>query len=252
MRSYSIAFILFISFSLAACDSNSGPDEQVVVSDLEVGTGAAVQSGHTLVVEYVGEFTDGTIFDSTAEKGEPFIFTLGVNQVLKGWDTGLQGMRVGGIRKLEIPSHLAFGKNGQCFSNGECPVPGNTDVIYEVTLLDIFDEVLIQDTLSGEGLAAELGDVLVVSYIGHLNNSEGTVFDASTVQAGNFLFTLGTGSVIAGWEIGLQGMKVGGIRELTIPPIYGYGAFGSSGVIPPYAVLYFKVELVELIKRPTG
>ncbi len=252
MRRISLVFLLLLSLSVAACDSNSGSDEEVVVTDLEVGTGIAIKAGQTLVVEYVGRFTDGTIFDSTDEKGEPFIFTFGVRQVIQGWDSGLRDMRVGGTRKLEIPSHLAFGKNGQCFSSGECAVPGNTDVVYEVKLLDVFDEVITQDVTPGDGLVAELGDVLVVSYIGQLSNRDGNVFDASTVQAGNFLFTLGTGSVIPGWDIGLQGMKVGGKRELTIPPIYGYGAYGSPGVIPPYAVLFFTVELLEVVKRPTG
>ncbi|MDA1029090.1 MAG: FKBP-type peptidyl-prolyl cis-trans isomerase [Bacteroidetes bacterium] len=251
MRRNPVLFILLSFALLAGCDSDSAPKGDVIITDIEIGSGTPVRTGNTLIVEYVGRFSDGSIFDSTDEKGEPFVFTLGVNQVIKGWDSGLQDMKVGGKRRLEIPSHLAFGKKGQCFSTGECAVPGNTDVIYEVELIDIFDEVITQDIVTGDGLTAELGDVLVVSYIGQLSNREGSVFDASTIQAGNFLFTLGAGSVISGWDIGLQGMKVGGKRELTIPPMFGYGAFGR-GPIPSFAVLFFTVDLIEVVKRPTG
>ena len=247
-----ILVILLLAVTVTACDSSSDNRGDLISVDLEVGSGAAVTAGHTLIVEYVGRFADGSNFDSTAEKGEPFIFTLGVGQVIKGWDQGLPGMNVGGTRRLEIPSHLAFGKNGQCFSSGECAVPGNTDVVYEITILDIFDEVITKDTVVGDGTSAEFGDVLVVEYIGQLGDREGAVFDASSVAGANFLFTLGNGSVIEGWELGLRGMKVGGTRELIIPPIYGYGAYGSPGAIPPFAVLFFTVELIEVVKRPNG
>jgi len=247
-----LSVFLFLLLLFSACDSSSDNQGEVVVTDLVVGTGPEVLPGEMLVVEYVGTFLDGTTFDSTEEKGEPFIFPFRVGRVIKGWDQGLEGMKIGGTRRLEIPSHLAFGKNGQCFSNGECAVPGNTDVIYEVTLLDVFDEVLTQDTVVGDGVSAEYGDVMVVNYIGQLTNREGPVFDASAIQGGYFVFTLGAGLVIQGWELGLRGMKVGGTRELTIPPTYGYGAYGSSGSIPPYAILFFTVELVDVIKRPTG
>ncbi len=247
----SVLVFLPVLFVLSACDSNE-PKEGVIITDIEIGTGATVQNYQTLIVEYTGRFLDGSIFDSTSEKGEPFIFTLGINRVIKGWDQGLVDMKVGGTRKLEIPSHLAFGKSGQCFSNGECAVPGNTTVVYEVTVLDIFDEVLVTDTVVGEGLTAEIGDVLVVDYIGQFNDENGTVFDASAVAGGNFLFRLGTAAVIQGWDLGLTGMKQGGKRELKIPPMFGYGAYGIPGKIPPFSVLFFKVELVEVIKRPTG
>jgi len=245
-------FVLLLSLSIAACDSSSEEKGEVVSTDIEIGTGASIFPGQTLIVEYEGRFADNTLFDSTDEKGEPFVFTYGVNRVIKGWDIGMEGMKVGGTRRLEIPSHLAFGKNGQCFSNGECAVPGNTDVIYEVKLLDIFDEVILEDTVLGDGESADFGDVLVVDYIGQLTDRNGEVFDASTVQAAHFLFTLGAGDVIQGWELGLHGMKVGGTREITIPPVYAYGSYGVPGKIPPYTVLFFTVTLIEVVKRPTG
>ena len=161
-------------------------------------------------------------------------------------------MKVGGTRRLEIPSHLAFGKNGQKLSSGEVVVPGNTDVIYDVTILDIFDEVIVQDIQEGDGDTAELGDVLVVDYVGQLYDETGNVFDASSIGGAYFIFTLGTGTVIQGWDIGMQGMKVGSTRTLLIPPSLAYGAFGSGVAIPPYSILYFTVELVDVVKNPNG
>lgn len=244
--------VLILSATLVACDSGSGPEGEVLISDIIVGGGPAVSIGQTLTVSYVGMFVDGTVFDSSEEAGKNFNFTLGVGQVLKGWDQGLVDMKVGGVRRLEIPSHLAFGKNGQTLATGEVVVPGNTDVIYEVTMVSIFDEVISNDIIPGDGETAEAGDVLAVDYIGQFNDRDGHIFDASSIVGGNFVFTLGAGSVIPGWEIGLAGMKVGGIRELTIPPQFAYGPFGSGNEIPPYTILFFRIELIDIVKRPTG
>lgn len=233
---------------LPACDSGNEDRGELIVTDLVEGTGTEVEPGMTLITTYVGRFTDGTQFDSSDELGEDWIFTLGVGQVLEGWDEGLVGMRVGGTRRLEIPSHMAFGRQGQCFSDGTCAVPANTDVVYDVTVVDIFDEVQIEDLVEGDGEVAEFGDVLFVEYIGQLRN--GQVFDASALSGGEFVFTLGTGSVIPGWDQGLQGMKVGGKRRLVIPPILGYGPYGAGGTIPPFAVLIFEIDLNAVVKRP--
>ena len=191
----------------------------------------------------------GTEFDSTEEAGENFIFTLGVGQVIEGWDKGLGGLKVGGTRRLEIPSHMAFGRTGQCFSSGECAVPPNTDVVYDVTLVDIFDFVMIDDVDPGDpnGEIAEPGDVVLVDYVGQLR--DGSVFDA-TADRGSFSFTLGRGNVIAGFDQGIPGMRVGGRRVLTIPPVLGYGQFGAGSTIPPFAVLTFTVDLVDVVKNP--
>lgn len=251
MKRFNWALLVLPAFLfLSACDGGSSEDGEVVVTDMVVGDGEEVTRFQTLITTYVGTFTDGTQFDSTDEQGEDWIFTLGAGQVIEGWDENLEGMRVGGTRRLEIPSHKAFGRSGQCFSDGSCAVPPNTDVVYEVTIVDIFDEVQIEDVIEGDGDVAEFGDVLFVEYVGTLRN--GQVFDASAIQGGEFVFTLGNGSVIEGWDRGLGGMKVGGKRRLTIPPILGYGAFGAGAAIPPFAILNFDVDLVDVVKRPTG
>lgn len=96
----------------------------------------------------------------------------------------------------------------------------------------------------GEGDEAVSGKDVVVHYTGWLPN--GTKFDSSRDRGEPFMFPLGAGSVIAGWEEGVAGMRVGGQRKLVIPPSLGYGAAGAGGVIPPNATLVFDVELLEV------
>jgi FKBP-type peptidyl-prolyl cis-trans isomerase len=103
--------------------------------------------------------------------------------------------------------------------------------------------VTIETTKPGTGDGAKDGDTLVVHYTGTL--TDGKQFDSSRGRA-PFDVTLGQRRVIAGWEQGLQGMKVGEKRKLTIPPDLGYGARGAGGVIPPNATLVFEVELLEI------
>ena len=100
----------------------------------------------------------------------------------------------------------------------------------------------IEDLVLGQGLEATSGKNVKVHYTGWLTN--GTKFDSSKDRNDPFVFPLGAGSVIKGWDEGVQGMKVGGKRKLTIPPAMGYGARGAGGVIPPNATLVFEVELL--------
>ena len=102
----------------------------------------------------------------------------------------------------------------------------------------------IEDLVVGEGDAAAKGRRVSVHYTGWLTN--GSKFDSSKDRNAPFEFSLGRGEVIKGWDQGVEGMKVGGKRKLTIPPDLGYGARGAGGVIPPNATLVFEVELLEV------
>ena len=98
--------------------------------DLQEGTGATAAKGDAVEVHYTGWLTDGTKFDSSKDRGRPFGFTLGAGQVIKGWDQGVAGMKVGGRRMLIIPSELAYGKTGS-----PPTIPPNAPLVFVVDLL---------------------------------------------------------------------------------------------------------------------
>ena len=132
---------LVLSVLVAGCGSSpTAPSLGIpfTVTDLAVGTGDTAANGQVLTVEYTGWLyalgapeNKGTVFDST-DGGPPFVFTLGVGQVIQGWDQGLVGMRVGGERRLVIPPELGYGEDG----SGNI-IPPNATLIFEVRLLGI-------------------------------------------------------------------------------------------------------------------
>ncbi len=105
---------------------------ELKIEDITVGTGPEVKSGDTVVVNYKGTLLDGTQFDSSYSRGAPFETKIGVGMVIKGWDIGLLGMKVGGKRKLTIPSSMAYGEQGA----GNL-IPPNSPLIFELELIAI-------------------------------------------------------------------------------------------------------------------
>jgi len=104
----------------------------LLIEDIRVGTGAEAKAGNTVDVHYVGTLTNGSKFDSSRDRGKPFSFPLGAGRVIQGWDQGVAGMKIGGLRKLTIPPHLGYGARG---AGGV--IPPNATLIFEVELLGV-------------------------------------------------------------------------------------------------------------------
>ena len=123
------AFALTVMLPACGGSTSTSPSNGTLTKeDVVVGTGATLANGDTAVVTYVGSLTNGTVFD---QNQIGYSFRFGVGAVIPGWDQGLQGMRVGGRRKLTIPPNLAYG------SQGQGPIPGNATLLFDVTLRSI-------------------------------------------------------------------------------------------------------------------
>jgi FKBP-type peptidyl-prolyl cis-trans isomerase len=118
-----------VSADASAAANAAAP--KVEMQDTVVGKGAEAVNGKSVTVHYTGTLKDGTKFDSSVDRKEPFTFTLGAGQVIKGWEQGIQGMKVGGKRKLTIPPELAYG------ANAVGAIPANSVLIFDVELLEV-------------------------------------------------------------------------------------------------------------------
>ena len=130
-----LALLIPFVLQCAACGNDSSTDPsggQLQSQDLVIGTGGVVATGDLATVHYVGRLQNGTVFDSSRARNQPFPFRIGAGQVIQGWDRGVPGMRIGGTRRLIIPPSLAYGSQGAPPS-----IPPNSTLTFDIELLAI-------------------------------------------------------------------------------------------------------------------
>jgi len=212
------------------------------IKDTKVGTGAAAVDSDLLTMDYTGKLADGKVFDSSKGPGKkPFVFILGAGQVIKGWDQGIKGMKVGGTRVLVIPPDLAYGNNA---APGGA-IPANSTLTFDVELKGIHkcDFTILK---AGTGEAAKFGDSVQVNLLGKLAN--GTKILSTYDKNQPATLTLGrTRGVPPGLAQAFFGMKIGEKRKVTIPPEYGLGD-RATATIPANSTLIFEIEMVKFLK----
>jgi|ERR1051326_7322915 peptidylprolyl isomerase len=223
------------------------------------GTGVKANAGDMVSVHYVGTLTDSakTKFDSSRDRGQPFQFSLGAGQVIKGWDEGIALLHVGDVAVLTIPPQLGYGERAM----GK--IPANSTLIFEVELMDVksapkpwdvkglkvdstADGLKYIVVKKGDGAKAENGKKVSVHYSGFLGDGTWKLFDSSVQRGQPIEFTLGSGQVIKGWDEGIALMHVGDKMRLIIPYQLAYGEMGRPPIIPAKATLIFDVELMKV------
>jgi len=238
-------FILFVSWQISSQTNSS--DYIKTKSGLQIkitheGNGDYPKDGDNVSVHYTGKLLDGTVFDSSVSRGQPFTFELGAGRVIKGWDEGIKYLKKGGKASLIIPSELAYGKRNMG------SIPPNSVLIFDVELIDIKPGVRIspyntagKDTLKtasglkyiiiekGSGKKAIIGGNVTIQYSGWLEN--GKMFDSSIKKGQPLKFPLGQKSVLPGLDEAVSLMHVGDKIRFIIPPELGFGNKANS-VIP--------------------
>ena len=254
--------VLALAFLFTACQQDNiiTTESGLQYEITEKGSSEQPQAGDKVTVHYTGFLTDSakTKFDSSVDRGQPFTFKLGEQQVIKGWDEGIALLSVGDKAILTIPSDLAYGERG---AGGV--IPPNADLIFEVELISfetpkpiVAFDVAGKDTITtksglkyimvqeGEGVSPYASQFVSVNYTGYL--ADGAIFDSSIDRGEPIVFPVGLGKVIPGWDEGIMLLNVGAKARLIIPSELGYGKQGAGGIISPNATLIFDVELLEI------
>jgi peptidylprolyl isomerase len=229
-------------------EATAAPAGDLEYIEVEAGTGPAPVPGDRVAVHYTGTLEDGTVFDSSIERGQPIEFTLGRGEVIPGWDQGIALMREGGKATLIIPPHLAYGETG-----AGAAIPPNATLTFEVELVEVSQppkpqevgEADFTETESGlkyyfieegDGTAVQAGDMVQIH--AQLWLEDGTLLQSSVQQGAPINFMQGSGTSIPGLDEALLLMQVGDTIQLVLPPELAGGMAGDSNLI-------FEMELLD-------
>lgn len=271
MKVKSLIATAVFALALMACGGGTSgtitTESGLVYEETLAGEGRAPQPGDIVYVHYVGTLEDGTEFDSSYQRGQPYPFALGQGEVIPGWDEGIALMREGGKATLTIPPSLAYGEAG---AGGV--IPPNATLTFDVELVQVedppptptplppptsIDDAEFTETESGlkyavmqagDGDTPQEGAPVTLHFKGWLE--DGTALADSYVNGQPITITLGREEVMAGWDEAIALMQVGEIAQFIIPPSLAYGEEGAGGVIPPNTGLVFELELVEVADPP--
>jgi peptidylprolyl isomerase len=242
------------------------PDElptELQITDLVEGSGRAAEPGDTVVVDYVGVRTaDGAEFDNSFDRGVPFDVVLGQGRVIQGWDDGLVGARTGGRRQLDIPAELAYGDNppgGSVIEAGDAltfvvdiravvaPVDANDAPLdLDVEASEGATETTFDDVVVGDGATLEEGQTAIVHLL-LVRGDNKAVLDNTWERGDPLQIVMVEGNSLPGLLTGLEGMRVGGTRIITMPPEDAFGAEGLPDAgLPAGTDVILVVELVGL------
>jgi len=231
---------------------------ELVITDVIVGDGPAASNGDTVFVNYVGVLSaDGSRFDGNYGS-DPFDVTLGMGMVIKGWDQGLIGMQAGGRRQLDIPADLAYGdremgaaippNSALSFVVDMIAVVPATDAADEpsvdISAADNVSELVITDLIVGDGAAAEAGAKAVLHLVAFRADTAAQI-TSTWASPQPLSFELSEGGTLPGLVAGIQGMKVGGRRQLQVPFADAWGAEGQSDIgLPAEIDLIVVIDLL--------
>ncbi len=240
-----------------------GPDTITTASGLRYvilkhkGGSEKPNNGDKVSVHYRGKLEDGTEFDNSFKRGQPFEFQIGMGKVIKGWDEGIALLSLGDSALLIIPPALGYG------NRDISGIPANSTLYFEVELVNIKEPVFANPynfqnkpehitpsglkyyiVKEGTGAQAYNGANVKVHYTGYLD--DGKIFDSSVLREEPLEFRVGVGMVIKGWDEGILLMRQGAKYRFVIPAGLAYGTQGAGDIIPPNASLTFDCELIEV------
>lgn len=210
--------------------------EGMVIEDFVIGTGAECKPNTAVVAFYHGTLkADGKVFDSAFERGDPIAFPLA--GVIPGWQKGVPGMKVGGLRRLTIPYALAYGEQGR-----PPTIPAKADLVFVIKLVDT---ITIEDTVPGTGEEASAQCVPVTK---HTIKTK----DGETVENTGDKLYVWLPREMMGIDFGVTGMKVGGKRKITVPAKMAATNPGLGTSRPSEKDFIIELELVAVRNLPAG